>query len=100
MMDKSYNLALVVLSVVVATLGGYVAVEIAQRIRTVGVRHRILWSCVGALAMGLGIWSMHFVGMLALSLPVPVWYDALFTFASVVAAVIGCAIAFPIFNPA
>jgi PAS domain S-box-containing protein len=100
MMDKSYNLALVVLSVVVATLGGYVAVEVAQRIRTAGIRHRVIWSCVGALAMGLGIWSMHFVGMLALSLPVPVRYDALFTFASVVAAVIGCAIAFAIFNRA
>lgn len=100
MMDKSYNLALVILSVVVATLGGYVAVEVAQRIRNAGIRHRIVWSCVGALAMGLGIWSMHFSGMLALSLPVPVWYDALFTFASVVAAVFGCAIAFAIFNRA
>jgi PAS domain S-box-containing protein len=98
MMDKSYNLALVVLSVVVATLGGYVAVEIAQRIRTSGIRHRILWTCLGTLAMGLGIWSMHFVGMLALTLPVPVWYDPLFTFGSVVAALIACAIAFTIFN--
>src|ERR1700688_3072073 len=98
MMDKSYDIALVVLSVVVATLGGYVAVEIAQRVRATGIRHRVLWTCVGALAMGLGIWSMHFVGMLALTLPVPVWYDAPFTFGSVVAAVIGCAVAFTIFN--
>jgi PAS domain S-box-containing protein len=98
MMDKSYNLALVVLSVVVATLGAYVAVEVAQRVRSTGIRHRILWTCVGALAMGLGIWSMHFVGMLALILPVSVWYDALFTLGSVVAAVVGCAIAFAIFN--
>jgi PAS domain S-box-containing protein len=98
MMDKSYNLALVILSVVVATLGAYVAVEIAQRVRTTGIRHRRLWTCVGALAMGLGIWSMHFVGMLALTLPVPVWYDPLFTLGSVVAAVIASAIAFTIFN--
>jgi PAS domain S-box-containing protein len=98
MMEKSYNIALVVLSVVVATIGAYVAVEIAQRVRTAGRRRRILWTCVGALAMGLGIWSMHFVGMLALTLPVPVWYDAVFTFGSVVAAVAGCAIAFIIFN--
>ena len=97
-MDKSYNLVLVVLSVVVATLGGYVAVEIAQRVRASGIRHRILWTCLGALAMGLGIWSMHFVGMLALTLPIPVWYDTLFTFGSVVAAVAGSAIAFFIFN--
>jgi PAS domain S-box-containing protein len=98
MMEKSYNIALVALSVVVATLGAYVAVEIAQRVRAAGHRHRIVWTSIGALAMGLGIWSMHFVGMLALTLPVPVWYEALFTFGSVAAAVGGCAIAFLIFN--
>ncbi len=48
--------------------------------------------------MGLGIWSMHFVAMLALRINEPVWYDRLVTFASAVAAVIGCAIAFGILN--
>jgi PAS domain S-box-containing protein len=100
MTAHSYSLALVVLSVVVATLGAYVAVEIAQRIRAVGTRRRILWTGGGALALGLGIWSMHFVGMLALQIPVLVWYDALLIFASVLAAVAGCAIAFIIFNRA
>ncbi len=100
MIEKSYSLGLVILSVVVATIGAYVAVEIAQRVRTAERRRRILWTCGGALAMALGIWSMHFVGMLALQLPVLVWYDALLTFASAVAAVIGCAIAFIIFNRA
>jgi PAS domain S-box-containing protein len=100
MMEKTYSLGLVILSVVVATIGAYVAIEIAQRVRTSGQRRRILWTYGGALAMGLGIWSMHFVGMLALKLPVPVWYEALFTTGSVVAAVAGCAIAFFIFNRA
>ena len=100
MIDKSYSFALVLLSVVVATLGAYVAVEIAQRVREAQGRRRLLWTCGGALALGLGIWSMHFVGMLALHLPVLVWYDALLIFASVVAAVVGCAIAFIIFNRA
>jgi PAS domain S-box-containing protein len=50
--------------------------------------------------MGLGIWSMHFVGMLALHLPVLVWYDALLLSLSFVAAVVGCGIAFIIFNRA
>ena len=100
MIEKSYSLGLVILSVVVATIGAYVAVEIAQRVRTAERRRRILWTCGGALAMALGIWSMHFVGMLALQLPVLVWYDALLTFASAVAAVVGCAIAFIIFNRA
>jgi PAS domain S-box-containing protein len=98
MIEKSYNFPLVILSVVVATIGAYVAIEIAQRVRVTGGRRRILWSCVGALVLGLAIWSMHFVGMLALRLPVLVWYDALLIVVSMVAAVGGCAIAFIIFN--
>jgi PAS domain S-box-containing protein len=99
MIETSYSVGLVTLSVVVATMGAYVAIETAQRIRT--ERHRrFLWTCCGALAKGVGIWTMHFVGMLALQMPAPVWYDALLTYASVVAAVVGCAIAFMIFNRA
>jgi PAS domain S-box-containing protein len=100
MIEKSYSLALVFLSVVVATIGAYVAVEIAQRVRATGGRRRIVWTYGGALVMGLGIWSMHFVGILALRLPVLVWYDALLIFASFVAAIVGCAVAFMIFNRA
>jgi len=98
MIEKSYDFALVILSVVVPTIGAYVAIEIAQHVRASGDRQRILWSIGGAMALGLGIWSMHFVGMLALRLPVLVWYDALLIVVSIVAAVGGCAIAFIIFN--
>ena len=98
MIEQPYNLALVVLSVVIATIGAYVAIEIAQHVRDSGDRRRVLWSTGGALALGLASWSMHFVGMLALRLPVLVWYDALLIFVSIVAAVGGCAIAFVIFN--
>jgi PAS domain S-box-containing protein len=100
MIQQSYSLGLVLFSIVVATLGAYVAVEVAQRVRAAHGRRRMLWTGGGALAMGLGIWSMHFVGMLALQLPVLIWYDALFIFLSAVAAVVGCAIAFSIFNRA
>ena len=72
MIDTSYNSALVILSVAVATLGAYVAVEIAQRVHAGQSPRRTLWTYGGALALGLGIWSMHFVGMLALQLRVPV----------------------------
>jgi PAS domain S-box-containing protein len=98
MIEKSYNFALVILSIVVATVGAYVAVEIAQHVRASGGRRRVFWSTGGALALGFGIWSMHFVGMLALRLPVLIWYDALLIVVSMVAAVGGCAIAFIIFN--
>ena len=100
MIEKSYSLGLVILSIVVATIGAYVAVEIAQRVRATDGRRRAFWTYGGAFAMGLGIWSMHFVGMLALQLPVPVFYDVLFILASVIAAIVGCAIAFYIFNRA
>ena len=100
MLDQSYSLNLVVLSVLIATIGAYVAIEIALRVRAAVRRRRLIWIYGGALAMGLGIWSMHFVGMLALHLPIPVWYDAPLVFLSFVAAVVGCAVAFAIFNRA
>ncbi len=98
MIAKSYSIGLVIWSVVVATLGAYAAVEIAQRVRATAGRRRERWIYAGAMAMGLGIWSMHFVGMLALRLPIPVFYDVLLIVASVIAAVVGCAIAFFIFT--
>ena len=100
MLDQSYNLNLVVLSVLIATIGAYVAIEIALRVRAAVRRRRLFWVYGGSLAMALGIWSMHFVGMLALHLPIPVWYDAPVVILSYVAAFIGCAIAFSIFNRA
>ena len=100
MIEHSYSIGLVIMSVVVATLGAYAAVEIAQRVRATEGRRRERWIYAGALAMALGIWSMHFVGMLALRLAVPVWYDALLIVASFIAAVVGCAIAFFIFTRA
>ena len=100
MIEHTYSVGLVIMSVVVATLGAYAAVEIAQRVRATQGRRRERWIYAGALAMALGIWSMHFVGMLALRLTVPVWYDALLIVASFIAALVGCAIAFFIFTRA
>jgi PAS domain S-box-containing protein len=98
MIDKSYNVSLAVLSVAVAIIGSYVAIEIAQRVRLASGGRRVVWISAGALAMGFAIWSMHFVAMLALHLPAPVWYDATLVSASIVAAVAGSAIAFIIFS--
>ena len=100
MLDQTYNYNLVALSVLIATIGAYVAIEIALRVRAAIRRRRLFWVYGGALAMAVGIWSMHFVGMLALHLPIPVWYDAPVVALSFVAALIGCIIAFAIFNRA
>ena len=100
MIADSYSVALVILSIVVAIIGAYVAVEIAQRIRASEGRRRTRWINAGALSFALGLWSMAFVGMLALQPSVPTWYDVLLLLASVIAAVVAAAIAFFILNRA
>jgi diguanylate cyclase len=86
-MPSSYNLALVALSIVVATLASYTALDLAGRITLQAVlRLRRVWLAGGAAAMGVGIWSMHFIGMLAFSLPIPLGYDLPITGASLAIA--------------
>src|SRR5262245_31893560 len=72
----TYNYALVLLSYLVAALGSYAFLQFATRIaelRDAGLR--LNWLAIGAFAMGSGIWAMHFIGMLAYVLPIPVSYD-------------------------
>lgn len=71
----SYNPYLVALSVLIAIFASYAALELAARITAAAKRARLGWLSGGAIAMGLGIWSMHYIGMLAFTLPVPVLYD-------------------------
>ena len=87
-MEGSYDFWLVALSFFVAAFGSYAALEIASRIATSPTRKRaVQWNIAGALAMGTGIWAMHFVGMLSFSLPIPMAYDIAITIGSQVVAV-------------
>jgi two-component system, sensor histidine kinase and response regulator len=71
----TYNAGLVVLSVLVAILSAGGALDLTGRVtQTQGIA-RCAWLCCGALVMGLGIWSMHYIGMLAYDLPMTVRYD-------------------------
>ena len=75
-MQSSYNFWLVGISFVVATLASYTALDLTGRIfllASTGLRHA--WRLGGAAALGVGIWSMHFIAMLAFSLPTPLGYD-------------------------
>jgi NO-binding membrane sensor protein with MHYT domain len=71
----SYNDGLVVLSVVIAIVAAYAALDLAGRVTSAGGRVRFPWLSGGAIAMGTGIWSMHYIGMLAFRLPIAVLYD-------------------------
>jgi PAS domain S-box-containing protein len=85
-----YDGPLVAVSVGVAIMAAFAALSVVDRVRAAqGVLlFRMLWLGAGALAMGTGIWAMHFIGMLAFVLPVPVSYDIWITLASVVPAVL------------
>jgi diguanylate cyclase (GGDEF)-like protein len=84
----SYEFGLVALSLIVAILASYTALDLAARITaSTGLAAR-LWLLGGAFSMGIGIWSMHFVGMLAFSLPIPMGYDVPITLLSLVIAVV------------
>lgn len=88
-MHGTYNLPLVLLSLVIATLASYTALDLAAFISLLEKRTlRRAWLAGGAVAMGTGIWSMHFVGMLALSLPIPLGYALTDTGASLAIAVL------------
>jgi two-component system sensor histidine kinase/response regulator len=65
----------IVLSVLIAILASYTALDFAGRVTASRGRARLVWLVAGATSMGIGIWSMHFVGMLAFSLPVSIQYD-------------------------
>src|ERR1700722_12132386 len=74
-MVMSYNYYLVVLSVAISSLASYAALDLAGRVTAARGFIRLAWLSGGACAMGMGIWAMHYIGMLACSLPVPVGYD-------------------------
>ena len=88
----SYNYALVSLSVFIAMFASYAALDLAGRVTAADGWSRALWVLGGASAMGTGIWSMHYIGMLAFILPIPVAYHwptvLLSLFAAILASVI------------
>jgi diguanylate cyclase (GGDEF)-like protein len=85
----TYDLKLVALSLVVAAIASYTALDLAGRVTATRGRASLIWLVAGAGAMGTGIWSMHFIGMLAFSLPaMRLAYDLPITLASMLAAIV------------
>ncbi|HWP34507.1 MAG TPA: MHYT domain-containing protein [Thermodesulfobacteriota bacterium] len=92
-MTSSYDSGLVLLSIVIAIFASYVALDLAGQVTVAQGRSRQLWLLGGATAMGVGIWSMHFIAMLAFSLPVPIRYHVPTVVLSMIAAIVASAIA-------
>jgi two-component system sensor histidine kinase/response regulator len=92
-MVGSYDYRLVALSVAIAVLASYAALDVAEGVTSARSGIRFVWLAGGAVAMGIGIWSMHYMGMLAFRLPVPVQYDWPTVLVSLLAAIFASAIA-------
>jgi NO-binding membrane sensor protein with MHYT domain len=95
MLPGHYNFGLVALSVAIGIVASYTALDRANRVsgNTGNPRKAWIWLVAGATAMGAGIWSMHFIGMLAFSLPIPMAYNWPLTLLSLVIAVVVSALA-------
>ncbi|MGB6056063.1 MAG: EAL domain-containing protein [Burkholderiaceae bacterium] len=93
MLDSHYSGPLVLCSILVAILAAYTALHMAGRIASAGGRAGRWWLAGGAGAMGVGIWSMHFIGMLAFHLPIPLGYDPALTLLSLLIAIASSAFA-------
>jgi PAS domain S-box-containing protein len=92
-LNPSYNPVGVMASVLIASLASYVTLDLAKRVRTTDRGEAMAWWLGGSVVMGTGVWSMHFVGMLAFVLPIALGYTKLLTLVSWLAAVSASAIA-------
>ena len=94
----TYNPHLVALSILVAAFASYTALDLGGRVTaTQGVAPRV-WLVAAAIAMGGGIWSMHFIAMLAFNMPIPMSYDIGLTTLSLVVAIFVTGVGFYFIN--
>lgn len=92
-MSGDYNPQLVALSITVAIIASYTALDLAGRVGAVRSRYRWFWLACGSFALGAGIWAMHFIGMLAFELPIPMAFDLSITALSLGIAVLSSGMA-------
>ncbi|AJY75726.1 bifunctional diguanylate cyclase/phosphodiesterase [Paenibacillus beijingensis] len=91
--STSYNLSLVLLSIIIAIIASLAALDLAIRIQKATGVVRYIWLSGGAFAMGMGIWSMHFIAMLAFHLSIPVTYDLSLVLVSIMPAILASGLA-------
>lgn len=97
-MHGHFNFYLVFLSYVIATLASYVALDMSSHLKRENTNlFKFSWWVGGAIVMGAGIWSMHFIGMLAYHMDMPMGYDIKLTIISMVIAIITAGFAFLFF---
>ena len=88
-----YDITLVLLSILVSIVASYTAFILIERIRSAkNTQQHVIWLIIGSFSLGSGIWAMHFIGMIAFTLPVAVAYDIQITLWSLIPVLISSAI--------
>ena len=87
MLATSYDTLMVVVSIIVAFLASYTALDMAGRVVTSSGLAARVWLLGGGFSMGIGIWAMHFIGMLAMNMPMMMSYSGPLTLLSMIIAI-------------
>ncbi|QHM74211.1 putative signaling protein [Mixta theicola] len=87
MLATSYDTIMVIVSIIVAFLASYTALDMAGRVVTSTGKAALVWLGGGGFAMGIGIWAMHFIGMLAMNMPMMMSYSGTLTLLSMLIAI-------------
>ncbi|WP_419960668.1 EAL domain-containing protein [Psychrobacillus sp. BM2] len=93
-----YSMIIVAISVIIAVVASYTALSLNRRARENSFFHKNFWLLLASICLGFGIWSMHFVGMGAFSLPVNMGYNNIITLISIIPAMLASFIAFYLAN--
>lgn len=92
-LNSEYDSFLVVLSIIIIFIASYTVFQVTLTLTSASrTTHRIKWIVGASSVMGLGIWSMHFIGMLAFSLPIPIHYSIEQTLLSIPPAILGSSV--------
>jgi len=87
-LDYSHNPMLVFASLLVAMMAGFTGLSLTKGLSERNIMHRKISVALASVALGGGIWSMHFVAMLGLQLPIMFYFDAAITLASALVAIL------------
>lgn len=93
MLHASWDPILVGISFLVAFIASFVALDSAAKIAASNKKAAIFWRITGGATLGIGIWSMHFIGMLAMKMPMPMSYHLELTVISLLAAIVASSLA-------
>ncbi len=88
-LSGTYDVRLVIVSIVIAVFGSYIALDLAGQVWAAKNWVRQLWLTGGTIALGISIWAMHFIAMLGYQLPIPTVYDFTIVFVSMAIAIAG-----------